>query len=410
MIYSIKPPVNKINCAIDLTASKSISNRALIISAIGGFEAQIYNLSEADDTLHLKQLLYSNAVSLDAGDGGTTLRFLLAMLCLRGDERVVTASESLKARPVLPLLDALGQLGATFEFTEEADRLPIRIKPGKLTGSNVIIDGGISSQFISALMMIGPYLPGGLVIEITGEMLSRPYIEMTRMVMGHFGAEVLIGHNNITIPKGNYMNRPLTVEPDWSAASYWYEVVALSDDADVFLTGLSEKSWQGDSVISSLMEALDVVTTFEKGGCRLTKNSNYSLPEYYSEDFIGCPDLGPAVAATCAGLNITSDLTGLKNFRMKESDRASALQRELYNLNVNTDFCGGSKFKLFTGSGMRKWHKPLKTYNDHRIAMALAPLCLKSGSIQIENPGVVSKSYPAFWEDMKKCGFEITEV
>jgi 3-phosphoshikimate 1-carboxyvinyltransferase len=273
-----------------------------------------------------------------------------------------------------------------------------------------VIDGTISSQFISALMMIGPYIKGGLTITIEGEMVSLPYILMTKSMMEFFGGVVTISDNQIIIREGNYEPKDISIEPDWSAASYWYEIAALSETSEILLKGLSQESLQGDSVISEISEMLGVQTQFTEIGARLSKQKNFVPPDYFSYDFSGCPDIAPAIACTCAGLNLTADLHGLKNFRLKESDRASAIQRELYNFNVKTDFCGGSKFKLFAGRGIRNSGYPVKTYNDHRLAMSFAPLALMTEYVLIENPEVVKKSYPDYFNDLISAGFSVEEA
>ncbi len=405
MITEVSIEKKSIKAEISLPASKSISNRVLIIRALCGDEFVIKNLSTAADTVQLNEILSSTSNTIDAGDGGTTLRFLLAYSCILGNEVEISASDSLKKRPVAELIDALRTLGAKIDYTETEGKLPVKISPSKLIGNSVILSGEISSQFISALMLVAPYISGGLKIEMTGEILSLPYILMTKSVMEYFGSVVDHSENIIFIHEGKYIGKEITIEPDWSAASYWYEIAALCDDAEILLRDLKPTSLQGDSAVVGMMEKLGVETKFIDEGALLTKKVNFKTPDYFSDDFSGCPDLGPAVTNTCAALNITADLTGLKNFRLKESDRAAALQRELYNMNIKTDFCGGSKFKVYAGSGIRQYPKPIKTYKDHRIAMAFAPLALKTGSVFIENPEVVNKSYPHFFEDLMRVGF-----
>lgn len=408
MIAVVTPPANGVvKGEVILPASKSISNRALIIKAICESDFKINNLSDAGDTLTLQSLLESGSAEINAGEGGTTLRFLLAYFALKGNQVRITASESLRSRPVSPLVDALRSLGADIAYDEEEGRLPVTLKKSILTGNSVSISGEISSQFISALMMIGPGIKGGLEINITGEILSLPYIHMTQSVMQYFGAAVSFSGQKILIGEGAYRPREITIESDWSAASYWYEIAALSSGCEIKLKGLSEESLQGDSVVAGLFETLGVHTRFTESGAVLTKLKDFQLPEYFSHDFSGCPDLGPAIAATTGALNITADLNNLKNFRLKESDRAVALQRELYNFSVKTDFCGGSRFKVYSGRGIRMWDRPVNTYNDHRVAMAFAPLCLKTGKVTVNEPDVVKKSYPGFWDDLKSVGFEV---
>jgi 3-phosphoshikimate 1-carboxyvinyltransferase len=392
---------------IQLPASKSISNRVLIINALLSDPAPINNLSQAADTQILDRLLKSELSIYDAGDGGTTARFLLAYCALKGKPCTITGSESLQRRPVAPLVDALNELGAGISYVNNPGCLPVKLSGSKLHGGNVTVNGEISSQFISALMLIAPLLPDGLKITLTGEILSLPYIQMTASVMKYFGVDVIVDGDQINIPSGKYSAMPFTVESDWSAASYWYEAVALSDGMEVVLPGLHQNSLQGDSIIHSYMDSLGVETLFEDSGIRIRKKSNYRLPEYFTADFTGCPDIAPAIAVVCGAQNITADLTGLKNFRLKESDRASALQRELYNFNVKTDFCGGSKFKIYADSGLRMSRYTVKTYNDHRVAMCMSLLAAKIEKVIIADPEVVSKSYPDFFKDLQNAGFDV---
>jgi 3-phosphoshikimate 1-carboxyvinyltransferase len=408
MIAVVTPPANGVvKGEVILPASKSISNRVLIIKAICESDFSISNLSDAADTLTLRSLLESESTEISAGEGGTTLRFLLAYLSLKGNQTRITASESLLKRPVAPLVDALRSLGADIVYEQEEGRLPVSLRKSNLTGNSVTISGEISSQFISALMMIGPGIKGGLVINITGEVLSVPYILMTQSVMQYFGATISFSEQKIRIQEGVYRPCDISIEGDWSAASYWYEIAALSAECEILLKGLSEESLQGDAVVAKLYAFLGVHTRFTESGAVLTKMKDFQLPDYFSHDFSGCPDLGPAIAATTSALNITSDLNNLKNFRLKESDRAVAMQRELYNFSVKTDFCGGSRFKVYSGRGIRMWDRPVNTYNDHRVAMAFAPLCLKTGKVAVNDPDVVKKSYPGFWSDLKNVGFKV---
>lgn len=408
MIAEVRPPSDlKISGVISLPASKSISNRALIIRAIGNLSSEIYNLSDAGDTVTLHKILDNLTTEIDAGEGGTTLRFLLAMLSVKPGEFVIDAAPSLASRPVSELVEALRFLGAPITYLKEEGKLPLRITGGMLTGNKVQIRGDISSQFISALMMIGPVIRGGLTITVTGEVLSLPYIHMTRSVMEHYGARVDFDGSVITVHEGNYIPSDLVIEPDWSAASFWYECAALASECELLLMGLKEKSLQGDSVIAVLMKQLGVETEFTSDGALVRSSKNRKVTDYFFMDFSACPDLGPPVAAACGGLNMTADLAGLKNFRLKESDRAVAMQRELYNMRVKTDFCGGSKFKVYSGSGMKLWPRLVQTYRDHRIAMAFAPLSLKTGCVLISEPEVVKKSYPKFWDDLRTAGFQV---
>jgi 3-phosphoshikimate 1-carboxyvinyltransferase len=409
MRFKISCAGRNIKTSIRLPFSKSMSNRALIICAISGNNFSIKNLSDAQDTLDLSRILSDLPEKTDCGDGGTTLRFLLAYLALVGKECEMHGSSSLTKRPVAPLVNALNSLGADIVYLGEEGHLPLKINPSLLKKNSVQIDGTVSSQFISALMMIAPYIPGGLTIMIKGEMVSLPYIMMTKSMMEYFGSVVTLSENQIRIEEGKYESKDISIEPDWSAASYWYEIAALSESSEILLEGLAPKSLQGDSVIAVISEKLGVKTEFNEQGTFLIKEKKFTPPEYFSYDFKGCPDIAPAIACACAGLNMTADLHGLKNFRLKESDRASAIQRELYNFDVKTDFCGGSKFKIYDGRGIRQSRYAVNTYNDHRLAMCFAPLALKTENVLIENPEVVKKSYPDYFHDLINAGFSVEE-
>jgi 3-phosphoshikimate 1-carboxyvinyltransferase len=410
MIFRVKAPSSlSLTGNLHLPASKSISNRALIIRAIGGLDFPIENLSESDDTQQLKHLLENPSDVINAGEGGTTLRFLMAYHALKGNHVTITASSSLVKRPLSVLVDALRSLGASVSYLNSEGSLPVRISGGVLKGNFVSVPGDVSSQFISALMMIGPCIPGGLEIEITGEVLSESYIHMTVSMMKYFGTDVKFEDNRIIIREGKYVPRDLVVEADWSAASYWYEAAALSENSELLLNGLSPDSLQGDAAIAVFMKHFGVSSQVANGGVVIARKSDAVVTDYFSADFSGCPDLGTSVAATAGALNVTSDLFGLKNFRLKESDRAVAMQRELYNFDVKTDFCGGSKFKVYHGRGIRPWMRAVNTYHDHRVAMSFAPLSLKTGVLMIDDPMVVKKSYPGFWDDLVRMGFDINE-
>jgi 3-phosphoshikimate 1-carboxyvinyltransferase len=408
MMVHIQPPESLIRAAITLPASKSISNRALIIRALSGSDFEINNLSDADDTRILKNLLSSNSTTFDCGEGGTTLRFIITYLAVKGGEFTLTAAPSLINRPIKPLLDVLNALGCEFIFLESEGRLPLVMRSTGLRSSGeILLQGDISSQFISSLMLAGPYIENGITIRIAGELISAPYVHMTAHVMEKFGVKPEISNDLIRILPGKYMPAPFSVEPDWSAATYWYEIVALRQGSEVFLPGLSLHSVQGDAVMASMMHDLGIVSSEGESGIRI-RSEKFSAPKLFIHDLNDCPDIAPALIASCSGLNITADFPGLKNFRLKETDRAAAFQRELYNFSVNTDFCGGSKFKVYQGAGIRSTTRIIKTYHDHRVAMAIAPLSLVAGSIMLDDAGVVSKSYPGFFNDLKSAGFTVS--
>jgi 3-phosphoshikimate 1-carboxyvinyltransferase len=344
---------------------------------------------------------------VDAKDAGTTFRFLTAYLSQKKGEWILTGTERMKERPIGILVDALRQLGAEITYAEKENFPPLKIKGRKLHGRELSIDGGVSSQYISALLMIAPTLEGGLKLKLTGEILSRPYIEMTLRLMHHFGIQYKWNENEIEIEQQYYIAKDFSVEADWSAASYWYELVALSDDADVLLKGLNKDSLQGDAVITEIMRQFGVQTEFITEGVRLTKNSLSVLPpQSFFYNFQSCPDLAQTLAVTCAALGVKAELSGVKNLRIKETDRLNALQSELKRIGVDSE-SSSFIFHLSSLSSLKTPNSPFQTYHDHRMAMCLAPLALKFGEIEIENSEVVKKSYPDFWKDLASVGFEI---
>lgn len=401
---------DSVNTEVTLPASKSISNRALMIRKLTGENFTINNLSDADDTKKLFDALETDEEVLYAGLGGTTARFLLAFAAIDGKGRVVDGDPVLRKRPVGALVEALRILGADVEYLGEHGFLPVRVKSTLSSGGKLEVDASVSSQFISALMLIGPCIEGGLTLKFSNEVLSRSYLNMTAIVMKDFGADVSLEHDKVTIKGTGYTGRDYFIEPDWSAASYWYEIAALSENAEIRIPALVDTPLQGDRKIMELMKALGVVTTIDERGVTIRKKQDSVPVHYWMEEMEDSPDLGPACIASSAALGITADFPGLRNFRIKESDRAYALQRELYKFRVRTDFCGGSKFKVYPHNGLDGREVTVKTYNDHRIAMCMAPLVLKAGSIVIEDADVVSKSYPLFWDDLQNAGFVIEEL
>lgn len=390
---------------IPLPASKSISNRALAIRLIGGLDSRIDNISDSDDTMDMLRLVSDVNGELHVGNGGTTSRFLLAAHALLGRDVVLDCSDSLRTRPISGLVDALNALGADVRYVEEDGRFPIRTGKGKMHGGQLVVPADTSSQFISALMMIGPYLDGGLVLEFANQVLSFSYIQMTAEVMRHYGAEVEVSPFGVSIKEGTYQRKELYVEADWSAASYWFQAAAMQPGSSFFLEGLRTDSLQGDKVIVDMMRRLGVSSRFESNGL-VIQGAGELESDYFLEDFTSCPDLAPAVAVACGALNITADLTGLKNLRLKECDRALALQRGLYDLGVKTDFCGGSKFKVYPGRGPSATDRIIKTFDDHRIIMAFSLMALKTSYIHLDHTNGVDKSYPTFFADLLENGFE----
>lgn len=257
--------------------------------------------------------------------------------------------------------------------------------------------------------MIGPCLDGGLVLEFSGQVLSFPYIQMTAAIMKHYGAAVEVSPYGVTVAEGAYQPKDLFVEADWSSASYWFQAAAMQPGSSFFLEGLSQESLQGDKVIVDMMRKLGVLSEFNTNGLVVTGTGELQS-DYFLEDFTACPDLAPAVAIACGALNITADLTGLKNLRLKECDRALALQRGLYDLGVKTDFCGGSKFKVYPDRGPVPTNRIIKTFDDHRIIMAFSLMSLKTEYVHLDHINGVDKSYPTFFADLLENGFEFFSV
>lgn len=410
-----------------LPASKSISNRALVINALSGNMVEPDNLSNSDDTFVMLRALQETTSScggqrvLDIGAAGTAMRFLTAYLSVKPGEYVLTGTERMRHRPIGILVDALRQLGATIKYEGEEGFPPLRIVGGGgLEGGELTIKGNVSSQYISALLMIAPTLRRGLHLTMTGQIASKPYLYMTIAMMRDFGAKVeWNGDNVIEVMPGTYQCRAYHVESDWSAASYWYEMVALTQDEapQVILPGLFRKSLQGDSAIREMFRPLGVETTFisQDDGTEAVLLSRSGMPCKHLElDFASQPDLAQTFVVCCAMLGTTFRFSGVASLKIKETDRTAALRAELRKLGIviqedGDDVVYWDGQTLSTPFTLKKEvEEPFDTYEDHRMAMAMAPVCLRTGGqILMNNPQVVSKSYPAFWDDLKKVGFKI---
>ena len=397
------PKIDSINPAtIDLAASKSISNRALIISALCEGSSVLHNLAEARDTQLMIKLLKDPTDTIDVLDAGTTMRFLTGFFALTNQHKIITGTPRMQQRPIGVLVKALREIGAVIEYQKNDGYPPIKTKGfNSQLIDTLSIPGNISSQYISSLLMMAPILPNGLEIIITDKIMSRPYIEMTLGLMKKFGATYHWDGNAIKIPNQQYHATELTVESDWSAASYWYSLVALSEETKVTLTGLEDDSLQGDRQIVEIMKPLGVDTKFHQHGLTLTRVAQKS--DFLSWDFSGCPDLGPTVMVTCAALGVRCEATGLESLYIKETDRIAALKTELAKVGAKLIEEPGT-WKLLPGNSIESSAIPsFKTYDDHRMAMAFAPLSLRT-PIQIEEPHVVRKSYPGFWRDLESVG------
>jgi 3-phosphoshikimate 1-carboxyvinyltransferase len=391
--------------ALTLEGSKSISNRALLILTLAGARAEAWlsNLSGAKDTRIMQALLAQPAATYDAGDAGTVFRFMTAYLCLQPGDQVLTGSARMLERPIAPLVDALRALGADVEYLGREGYPPLRIGGARPRGGAVRVRADVSSQFLSALLMIGPYLTDGLELSLQGAPVSRPYLDMTLRMMRYFGAEAQwVGPDRIRVYPGEYLPRELAVEADWSAASYWYAMAALSDRAELVLRGLYADSLQGDAVIAEMAAAFGVETRYEAGGLRL-RYAGAPAPEALDLDFRDCPDIAQTLAVLCAGRGVPARLSGLATLAIKETDRIAALQCELDKIGVHMKPDTPHAYRL-SGRADLSRRPVFSTYGDHRMAMAFAPLALL-GPIGIEHPEVVEKSYPDFWERLRALGF-----
>lgn len=407
MKYRLTKTNRTIKGSINLAGSKSISNRALIIQALCKKDFTIQHLANAKDTQTLQTLLQSEDAIRDAGPAGTTFRFMTAYLSLQEGTQLLTGSERMKKRPIGILADALNQLGANIEYIEKEGYPPLKIHSPKNWGNHISISAGTSSQFISALLMIGPVLPKGLTLNLVGEIVSIPYIQMTLKLMAHFGIQYDWNGQTITIAPQNYQAKDFIVEADWSAASYYYAVAAFADELDLQLNGLFKESVQGDAVIAKMSEYFGIETSFNATGLRLTKNAG-AVTKQLEWNFIECPDIAQTVAVICGGLGVDGRFSGLKTLKIKETDRVLALQQELAKVGVQFHETVENTCEV-TGKVTDTDSIPtFETYEDHRMAMAFAPLAMLVDAVDIEEPMVVVKSYPDFYEDFKKLGFEVT--
>ena len=390
---------NDINLRIKLPASKSISNRALILNALAYSPYDIQNLSDCDDTRVTVKALDSNDTTFDIGAAGTAMRFLTAFLSKTVGEWTITGSERMKNRPIRLLVDALNSLGAKIEYVEKDGYPPLKIYGSALMGGEISLSGGVSSQYISALMMIAPYMQNGLKITLEGNVISVPYIQMTLSMMKEFGVQVIFENNIIDIKPQMYKPVQYKVESDWSAASYWYEILSIAGKGQIQLDGLNQNSHQGDSKVAGLFGQLGVKTKYNAEGVLLTATQHYTSKFEY--DFVNQPDLAQTFAVTCCLKNIPFVFSGLQSLKIKETDRIAALINELGKLGyVVVEPAEGQLAWL--GEHCEKASTiSIKTYEDHRMAMAFAPAALIT-PIEIEEPQVVSKSYPGFWDDIDK--------
>jgi len=399
----------KIHTTIQLPSSKSISNRALIINALGNGTHHPENLSDCDDTRVMIRALNDDKETIDIMAAGTAMRFLTAYLSVTPGTRIITGTERMQQRPIQVLVNALRELGADIEYVANDGFPPLRITGRELRKDTISLPGNVSSQYISALLMIAPVLTNGLTIRLTGDIISRPYINLTLQLMNDFGvrAEWTDDHRLKVEPQA-YHSTPFYVESDWSAASYWYQIVALSKEAEVTLPGLFKDSYQGDSQVAGIFRSLGVETIYKDKTVILKKNGK--SVERLDYDFINQPDLAQTFVVACALLNIPFRFSGLQSLKIKETDRMAALITEMRKLGYILHETDGSVLSWEGERCTTEEHPAIDTYEDHRMAMAFAPTCLALPEILINNPQVVSKSYPRYWEDLRQAGFIIKEV
>jgi 3-phosphoshikimate 1-carboxyvinyltransferase len=390
--------LNQINqfafTGIPLPSSKSESNRVLVIDALTKGENQLFNLAEARDTQTMIRLLKENPPIFDVLDAGTTMRFLTAYTTITDQNKVMTGTPRMCERPIGILVDALREIGGEIHYMNIEGYPPLAIHGMKEQTSNKIkIRGDVSSQYISALLMVAPVLPLGLELELLGKIGSRTYIQMTIELMKEFGVNCSWEGNRIKVMSQSYNPTRFHVESDWSGASYWFSLIACADKGELFLEGLKKNSLQGDSAIVEIMDRLGVRSEFKEGGIHLTKQAVKGLTEY---DFTHCPDLAQTVAVTCAIIGQKTIFTGLESLRIKETDRVFALQQELRKFNAKLEETEKERFTLIPSVEM-PGKVQIHTYDDHRMAMAFMPLMTKT-DVFIEDPEVVNKSYPSFWK------------
>lgn len=390
----------KLSGQIQLASSKSESNRLLLIQALANESITIENLSDARDTQTMQKLLEQQAEIWDVKDAGTTMRFLTAYLAIHGEAQTITGTNRMKLRPIAPLVDALLSIGADIQYLDKDGFPPLKISKIKnqLT-KKISIPGNISSQYISALLMIAVCLPEGLQIELTSEIFSRPYIGMTLKLMGHFGIAHKWEGNTISVRHQAYTSGSYTIESDWSGASYWYSFVAMAQGSgQLFLSNLRSGSTQGDQEIVRIMKSMGVITHFENGRIRIEQSEIECFEQ--TLDFRSCPDLAQTIMVVAAAKGIRLTMMGLESLRIKETDRIKAMQIELSKLNAELSENGN----LWTMKPSTSLPKKIEvaTYDDHRMAMAFAPLC-QLMDVTIESPDVVNKSFPSFWKEMGKC-------
>ena len=415
MIIQLHKPNLPIKGRVSLPGSKSLSNRILMIQALSGLSFTISNLSNADDTKHLQAALShinkGTSQTIDIGHAGTDMRFLTSFLSMQNGTWHLTGSERMQQRPITDLVSVLKQLGASISYENKEGYPPLLIKGKSIKGGSATINGNVSSQYISSLLLVAPYFTDGLELTLQSNLVSLPYITMTIEVMKEFGANINWNGNTITVKPIPYSyNQPnYMIESDWSAASYFYSIVALSNaNTTLTLNRLFKKSLQADAVCVSIYKQFGVETVFENNQITITK-SIHSNAEF-NFDFVNCPDIAQTLVVSCIGLNIPFQFTGLQTLKVKETDRIIALKHEAQKFGCELEISSDSISYQSTSPIKKDITEAIATYSDHRMAMAFAPLCLICDSLIIEEANVVSKSYPTFFNDLTSIGIHIENL
>ena len=388
----------KIFGEIKLEASKSISNRLLIIKNLTNLDFKIHNLSNANDTQVLLKVLsnFENKEIINCEDAGTALRFIIPFLASKKGKWEIFGTKRMHQRPVGPLVESLKQLGCHISYLEKEGFPPVCISSNGLVGGSLSIKGDVSSQYISALLLVAPTLKKGLNITISSVLNSAPYVKMTLELMKSFGVNYNWDNNRIEVKEQEYVLRSSTVENDWSAASFWYSFIALSKEGSIKIPQLYKNSIQGDAILSDLYTSFGVNTEFNENGVLLRKS--IKVAKEVNLNLSNHPDLALPIVVTCAGLGIKGQLNGLESLKIKESDRLFSIKKELNKFNVSVEI-DDSSIKIKENQKIVKPTSIVECHNDHRIAMSIAPLCMKVDSIKFDDKDVVNKSYPKFWED-----------
>lgn len=407
MRAKIQTDQHHLNAFLSITGSKSVSNRLIIIQALIDDFSFLENCSNSKDTCVLTAALSNKSLTKDVGLAGTAMRFLTAFYTIQNSAIVLTGAARMKERPIADLVDALIELGADITYLEKKGFPPLQIRGKNLDGGFLSINASISSQFISALLLIAPYFKNGLQLELLGEVTSKPYINMTLSLMKQYGVEATWVGTKISVLPGTYSSQVSQVESDWSSISYIYEVLALSNSGEVCISQVSEDSFQGDSKVMEFYRSFGVCSRIKNGQLFLKKESNFTLPKMLNFDCNATPDLAQTIAATACGLGVQVKITGLQTLPLKETNRLMALKVELAKCGAKVMVTNNDTLEVFPLSTMPFIDLEFETYDDHRMALSLAPLALKSRSVLIDEAEVVNKSYKNFWEDLRLLSFNI---